>query len=136
MDRFIDALLSGKTDRIPEEYDWFAPLLGDWDCDYYDEPTEGYKRHVKGEWIFRRILEGTGVQDIFIFPSRATKETEPQPDGEYGSSLRMFNKVEHCYDVVYTLLHNQFFKKRKAQITYRPTKYFGDTEKCGYLHTK
>ena len=92
MDRFIDALLSGKTDRIPEEYDWFAPLLGDWDCDYYDEPTEGYKRHVKGEWIFRRILEGTGVQDIFIFPSRATKETEPQPDGgmarRYGCSTR------------------------------------------------
>lgn len=82
MDRFIDALLSGKTGRIPEEYDWFAPLLGDWDCDYYDEPTEGYKRHVKGEWIFRRILEGTGVQDIFIFPSRATKETEPPKQGD------------------------------------------------------
>ena len=105
MDSFIDALLSGKTDRIPDEYDWFAPLLGDWDCDYYDEPEAGRKRHVKGEWIFRRILEGTGVQDIFIFPSRATKEAEPQPDGEYGSSFRMFNKVEHCYDVVYTCDH-------------------------------
>ena len=105
MDTFIDALLSGKTGRIPDEYDWFAPLLGDWDCDYYDEPEPGVKRHVKGEWIFRRILEGTGVQDIFIFPSRATKETEPQPDGEYGSSLRMFNKTERCYDVVYTCDH-------------------------------
>ena len=86
MDSFVDALLSGKTDRIPDEYDWFAPLIGDWDCDYYDEPEEGRNRHVKGEWLFRRILEGTGVQNIFIFPSRATKETEPQPDGEYGSS--------------------------------------------------
>ena len=75
MDSFVDALLSGKTDRIPDEYDWFAPLIGDWDCDYYDEPEEGRNRHVKGEWLFRRILEGTGVQDIFIFPSRATKET-------------------------------------------------------------
>ena len=91
---FIEALLSEKTYRIPDEYDWFAPLLGDWDCDYYDEPTAGQKRHVKGEWIFRRILEGAGVQDIFIFPSRATKEAEPQPDGEYGSSFRMFNKAE------------------------------------------
>ena len=27
------------------------------------------------------------------------------PDGEYGSSFRMFNKVEHCYDVVYTCDH-------------------------------
>ena len=105
MDRFIDALLSGKTDRIPDEYDWFAPLIGDWDCDYYDEPEAGRKRHVKGEWIFRRILEGTGVQDIFIFPSRATKEAEPQPDGEYGSSFRMFHKAEHCYGGVYTCDH-------------------------------
>ena len=102
MDRFIDALLSGKTDRIPEEYDWFAPLLGDWDCDYYDEPAENRKRHVKGEWLFRRILEGTGIQGVFIFPSRSTKEDHPQPDGEYGTSLRMFNREEGCYDTVYT----------------------------------
>ena len=29
MDNFIEALLSEKTDRIPDEYDWFAPLIGD-----------------------------------------------------------------------------------------------------------
>ncbi len=102
MDTFSEALLSGKTDKIPETYDWFAPLIGDWDCDYYDEPETGRKRHVIGEWIFRRILEGTGVQDVFIFPSRSTKMTDPQPDGEYGTSLRMFNREQCCYDVVYT----------------------------------
>lgn len=102
MDNFSQALLSQKTDKIPEEHDWFAPLLGDWNCDYYDEYPAGTKRHVKGEWIFRRILEGTGIQDIFIFPSRQTKEKEPQPDGEYGTSLRMYNRADECYDVVYT----------------------------------
>ena len=102
MDAFCEALLSGETGRIPEACDWFAPLIGDWDCDYYDEPEPGRKRHVAGEWIFRRILEGTGVQDVFIFPSRKTKEAEPQPDGEYGTSLRMFNREKGWYDVVYT----------------------------------
>ena len=102
MDTFSEALLSSASDRIPDEYDWFAPLIGDWDCDYYDEPAGSRKRHVKGEWIFRRILEGTGIQDIFIFPSRATKETSPQPGGEYGTSLRMFNREQGWYDVVYT----------------------------------
>ena len=72
MDTFSEALLSTKAYKIPEDYDWFAPLIGDWDCDYYDEPEKGQKRHVKGEWIFRRILEGTGIQDVFIFPSRST----------------------------------------------------------------
>ena len=104
MDNFIDALLSEKTVKIPDEYDWFAPLIGDWDCDYYDE-YGGQKRYVKGEWIFRRVLEGAGIQDIFIFPSRATKEEQPQPDGEYGSSFRMFNSTDKCYDVCYTCDH-------------------------------
>ena len=36
MDTFSEALLSSKTGAIPDEYDWFAPLLGNWDCDYYD----------------------------------------------------------------------------------------------------
>ncbi len=102
MDTFADALVSGRTGKIPDDYDWFAPLIGDWDCDYYDELEPGHRRHVKGEWIFRRILEGTGIQDVFIFPSRSTKETNPQPDGEYGTSLRMFNRENRCYDVVYT----------------------------------
>ena len=102
MNTFVEALLSEKTDSIPDAYDWFAPLIGDWDCDYYDEPERGRKRHVVGEWLFRRILEGAGVQDVFIFPSRSTKASDPQPDGEYGTSLRMFNRGEGCYDVVYT----------------------------------
>ena len=102
MDTFSDALLSPMSDRIPAAYDWFAPLIGDWDCDYYDELINDQKRHVKGEWIFRRILEGAGVQDIFIFPSRSTRETDPQPDGEYGTSLRIFDPKHLWYDVVYT----------------------------------
>jgi hypothetical protein len=106
MDTFIDALLSGKTDRIPDQFDWFAPLIGDRDCDYFDEYVKGEKRHVKGEWLFRRVLDGSGVQDIFIFPSRATREKDPQPDGEYGSSLRIFNPANEWYDVVYTCSGN------------------------------
>lgn len=102
MDTFSDALFIAASNRIPEEYDWFAPLIGDWDCDYYDEPIRHQKRHVKGEWIFRRILEGTGIQDVFIFPSRSTRGSAPQPDGEYGTALRMFNPAQRCYDAVYT----------------------------------
>ena len=101
MDIFTEALLSGKTDKIPEQFDWFADLIGDWDCDYCDN-MDGKERHVKGEWIFRRVLEGVGIQDMFIFPSRDTRDNAPQPDGEYGTALRIFNQKNECYDVVYT----------------------------------
>lgn len=103
MDEFVSALLNdGTVNRIPEEYDWYAPLLGDWDFDYYDILDGKRTRHVKGEWIFRRALDGTGIQDLFICPSRATRETNPQPDGEYGTALRMFNPKIGGYDMVYT----------------------------------
>ena len=102
MDHFVDALLNGDGNKIPEEYDWFAPLIGDWDFDYHDGYGADWERDVKGEWIFRRVLDGIGIQDLFICPSRETRITEPQPDGEYGMAIRMFNKEDKCYDMVYT----------------------------------
>lgn len=102
MSEFVKALLGNQeTSKIPKEYDWFAPLLGDWDFDYYD--GEGLKeRHVKGEWLFRRALDGTGIEDLFICPSRDTRESNPQPDGEYGAALRMFHPEKKVYEMVYT----------------------------------
>lgn len=97
MDMFCHALLDEKKDVIPAEYDWYAPLIGDWTFDYL-EPD---RRALKGEWFFRKVLEGTAVEDIFICPSRETKETNPQPDGEYGAAIRMYNAGKHCYDMTY-----------------------------------
>lgn len=103
MNEFTNALLGEKQhNRIPEEYDWYAPLLGDWDFDYYDIRDGKRTRHVEGEWIFRRVLNGTAIEDLFICPSRATMETNPQPDGEYGAAIRMFNPASCSYDMVYT----------------------------------
>ncbi len=101
MDSFTEALISTATDKIPQEYDWFSPLIGDWEFDYYDGYDSGEIRSVKGEWIFRRVLNGTGIEDLFICPSRETMYSAPQPDGEYGVAIRMFNRKEKCYDMSY-----------------------------------
>lgn len=101
MDKFADALLNSAENIIPEEYDWYAPLIGDWDFEYYDNLESESPRHVIGEWIFRKILEGSIVQDIFICPSRAERVINPQKDAEYGTALRKFNFEEKCYDMVY-----------------------------------
>lgn len=100
MESFTKALVSEKTNKIPEEYDWFAPLIGDWEFDFFDGCDDSLRK-VKGEWIFRRILNGTGIEDLFICPSRETMFTNPQPDGEYGMAVRMFNNTKKCYDMVY-----------------------------------
>ena len=98
MNAFVNALLSDyKNDCIPAEDDWYAPLIGDWNFEY----SEPYGRKLKGEWIFRRVLEGMAIEDIFICPSRDTKDINPQPDGEYGVAVRMYNKEKRCYDMTY-----------------------------------
>lgn len=105
MDSFIEALYGETTEQIPKEYDWFAPLIGDWNFEYKDKFIDGDvdkpQRQIKGEWIFRRVLNGLGIEDMFICPSRATREINPQADGEYGVGLRMFNRKTLCYDMVY-----------------------------------
>ena len=52
MDNFIEALYGQPEGTIPEEYDWFAPLLGDWEFDYKDKFIDGDhnrpQRQLKG----------------------------------------------------------------------------------------
>lgn len=98
MGEFERALLSvDKNPIIPEECDWYAPLIGDWKFDY----SEPGGRKLKGEWFFRRVLDGTAIEDIFICPSRETREQNLQPDGEYGVAVRMYNQANRCYDMTY-----------------------------------
>ena len=56
---------------------------------------------MKGEWYFRRALDGMAIEDLFICPSRDTREENPQPDGEYGAAVRMYNREHRCYDMTY-----------------------------------
>ena len=83
---------------IPSSDDYFAPLLGDWEFDYVE--CTGIK--AKGEWYFRRGLDGMAIVDIFICPSRATRDVNPQPHAEYGMTIRTYNFGKCCWDMIYT----------------------------------
>jgi hypothetical protein len=99
---FSEALVSpARNPRIPECLDLFAPVIGEWVFDYYDRMGEHAGRHVTGEWIFSRVLDGMGVQDVFICPSRAERLTHPQPDAEYGTTLRIYNPATQAWDIYY-----------------------------------
>lgn len=102
MDDFFAALTSGeRSPLLPEEYDWYAPLLGDWDTVYTDGFDQPEPRRVQGEWLFRRGLDGMAILDLFLCPSRASRVTDPQPDGEYGLSVRMFHPETGSYHMTY-----------------------------------
>lgn len=99
---FINALVAKNPN--PEYADklmLFGQFVGEWDFDWYNNDENGNKRHVKGEWIFSWALDGNAVQDLFICPSRESKKTNPQPDGEYGTTIRIYNPKKDAWDIFY-----------------------------------
>lgn len=108
MDPFVTALLSKYTPAIPPEMDWFAPFIGDWNFTYYDHRGK-QPMPVTGQWLFRRILRGTGVEDLLISPSIDAPDGTKETDGAYAASIRMFNPRENCYDVTYVSRRRTLF---------------------------
>jgi len=76
---------------IPAEHRIFAPFIGDWDLvvSWFDEAGK-LSRQECGEWHFSWILEGRGIQDIWIVPPRAERAASTDLY-EYGTSLRFFD---------------------------------------------
>src|SRR5687767_12872272 len=89
---FADALISqGPHPDIPVEHRIFAPFIGDWDLvvSWFDEAGKA-SRQERGEWHFSWILEGRGLQDIWIVPPRHER-TGRSDLYEYGTSLRFYD---------------------------------------------
>lgn len=90
---FAEALLSdGPHERIPPEQQIFAPFIGSWDLvvRWYDEVGK-ISGEERGEWHFAWILEGRGIQDVWIAPRRAERSHRSDLY-EYGTSLRFFDE--------------------------------------------
>lgn len=103
MDEFVKALVAnGKSSLIPEDENLYGCFAGDWDFEWHDHLEDAEPRHVKGEWIFRWVLEGLAVQDVFICPSRSTRDVTPEPDGAYATTIRMYNPDKKAWDILYT----------------------------------
>lgn len=99
VDEFTKLLLSSKRNIIiPEEDDFFGKLIGEWSFDMLANPDTEQEHHVNGEWVFRRVLEGMAVQDIFICPARGQRPN----GGEYGTTIRYYNKNSRSWDISYS----------------------------------
>ena len=69
MNEFITALCSNaRNGRIPEEYDFFGGLIGEWDIIWDDHLEEAEPRRVKGEWIFSRVWMVWQYKTSLSFP--------------------------------------------------------------------
>jgi hypothetical protein len=88
----LSLISSGPHPDIPAEQRIFAPFIGNWDLivSWFDE-TGRLAREERGEWHFAWILEGRGIQDVWIVPPR-TERAGRTDLYEYGTSLRFYDR--------------------------------------------
>ena len=103
MNEFCEALVSEtKNEALPEAMDWFGALIGEWDFTWHANIGMNNELTQKGEWIFSRVLNGFGIQDLFIVPSREERKRLNMPNAEYGTTIRMYNPYSDNWEIYYT----------------------------------
>ena len=68
----------------------FGQFVGSWDVDVTWHEAGRVVRRARGEWHFAWVLEGRGVQDVWIVPPRGER-TGGADLYEYGTTLRFYD---------------------------------------------
>ena len=85
---FSEALVSDHAhSSIPEDERIFEPFIGTWDLRVRWYANGKVDREIAGEWSFFRVLEGRGIQDVWIVPPRGERSGDLY---EYGTSIRYY----------------------------------------------
>jgi len=79
----------------------FGRVVGQWDLDYTAQTPDGKKVAAKCEWNFSWVLDGRAVQDVWVCPSRAERARDPKLSGEWGSTMRVYDKKLDLWHVVF-----------------------------------
>lgn len=87
----LDSLECGEPHPdIPPAQRIFEPFIGDWDLRVTWYLDRRVTREEAGEWSFGRVLEGRGVQDVWIVPPRSRRGANADLY-EYGTSIRYYS---------------------------------------------
>jgi len=99
---FIETLVSSiPNPSIHEKLRPYESLIGDWDFDWIGHNQDGTTSKVPGEWFFSWILEGKAIQDNWICPRRSLRNTGEYPTGEYGTTIRFYDKNEDSVRILW-----------------------------------
>jgi hypothetical protein len=91
---FLAALgADGPASDRAGKMDLYGRLIGSWDLDVRQFAEDGTERRRKGEWHFGWILEGRGIQDVWIVPPRGAQRTGNAAANvnTYGTTVRIFD---------------------------------------------
>lgn len=109
-DEWKDFLFAGEQNPDMEgKLNIFEPLIGAWDLKWTGYDRNGNTQTEIGEWFFFWALEGRMLQDLWIIPSMQNRGKEGYPKGEYGTTLRYYDKKQEKWKASwFGPLHNSF----------------------------
>ena len=83
-----------RAAEIPAVDDIYGWLIGSWELDVRRYLVDLTGRGIRGEAHFGRVLEGRGVQDVWIMPERGERGAEvDRRCNMYGTTLRLWDPV-------------------------------------------
>lgn len=91
---------TSPSPSIPEEADIYGWLIGSWKAEVIDYRDDGSKLVQSGEWHFSRALEGRAIQDVWIVPSRGSRD-EITTGNRYGTSIRVYDSITKKWNLTW-----------------------------------
>ncbi|MBO9621562.1 MAG: hypothetical protein J7500_02510 [Sphingomonas sp.] len=100
---FMRSLVAdGPHPDIPEADRIYAPVIGSWSLTIEWLDSKGdVERALPGEWHFSWVLDGLGVQDVWITPPRSER-TDGTPPHEHGTSVRFYDRRTRTWRSTWT----------------------------------
>lgn len=86
---FLEALGSNNANNNTD-LSLYSRFVGNWSFTMTTYDEEGKIEDTKeGEWLFSYVMDGYGIQDVFICPKRGEWTEEDTLYGDYGTTIRV-----------------------------------------------
>lgn len=102
---FVSAHVApGRAPEIPESADVYGWLVGSWELEVVHYRTVDLSsQNIRGEAHFSWVLEGRAIQDVWIMPRIADRETNREHVYDmYGTTLRIWDPAISAWRIRWT----------------------------------
>jgi hypothetical protein len=86
-----ELVASGPSDAHASDLQLYGQFVGDWEFDVTDHGPNGATGRARGEWHFGWILDGRGIEDVWMVPTRAEQRRTGGGPQKLGITIRILD---------------------------------------------
>jgi len=110
----IEALhCAGPAPDRADKLSLYGFLVGRWDMDFVSRKADGARLTGQGEIHAGWVLEGRGIQDVWMIPPRAARRPDLPVDGNfYGTTLRIYDPGIDAWHILWSDPVKQYYSRQ------------------------